>query len=619
MVITQERLERLLQHVQRPGRYVGGEVNAVHKDWDSTPTHVCLAFPDVYDLGMSNLGLAILYDILNRMEGVLAERAYAPWPDLAAAMREARIPLYSLETRHPLAEFDLLGFSLPYEALYTNLLEMLDLAGMPLLSGQRNEQYPLVVVGGHATFNPEPMADFVDAFVIGDGEEAVVDVVRAYRRTRHKSREAQLAALAQVPGIYIPRFYDVAYHPDGTIASMEPNQADAPYPILKRIVPVLPPPPTCQLVPNTSVAHDRGVIEIQRGCTRGCRFCHAGMVARPVRERPPQEILEAVDRILAQTGYEEIALLSLSSADYSRIGELVKALAERHADRHLSISLPSLRIESFSVDLADGVSQARRTGFTFAPEAATERLRAVINKPIPSGQMLEVAQEVFQRGWRTIKLYFMIGLPEEEMADVQAIADLARAVRMEGRKVHGRRAQVNVSVSTFVPKPHTPFQWAPLAPLEEIRAKQQILQKGMRGSGMKISWNDPQMTLIEAVLSRGDRRLGPVVRRAWEQGARFDAWDEWFNYGAWSAAFAETKSDPAFYAHRERTKGEIFPWDHIATGVQKSHLWREWEMSHRAQSRPDCRRRCYGCGILTTFGTLWTPAWGCPSGDIETR
>jgi radical SAM superfamily enzyme YgiQ (UPF0313 family) len=341
------------------------------------------------------------------------------------------------------------------------------------------------------------------------------------------------------------------------------------------------------------------------------------MVTRPVRERPLEEVLEAVDGILAQTGYGEIALLSLSSADYSPIGELVKRLAERYADLHLSISLPSLRIESFSVDLAEGISRGRRTGFTFAPEAGTEQLRARINKPIPTGQMLEVAREVFARGWRTVKLYFMIGLPGETLADVAAIAELARAVRAEGRKVHGRRAQVNVSVGTFVPKPHTPFQWAPLASLEEIRAKQQTLRRSLRGGGLKVSWNEPRMSLLEAVLSRGDRRLGGVVRRAWEQGARFDGWDDWFDWGAWSAALAGEGLDPAFYAHRARGREEVLPWDHIATGMRKAYLWREWELSQQARSRPDCRSQCYGCGILAAFGDLWSPVWACPSGDAE--
>ncbi len=606
------QIERLLLHVQRPGRYVGGEFNAVCKDWDATPTRVCLAFPDVYDLGMSNLGLAILYDILNGLDGVLAERAYAPWPDFAAALRQAGLPLYSLESYHPLADFDLLGFSLPYEVLYTNLLEMLDLAGLPLRSVERDERCPLVIAGGHATFNPEPVADFVDAFVIGDGEEAVVDVVRAVERTRGRSREEQLAALAQVDGVYVPRFYDVSYHADGTLAAITPNRPVAPLPIRRRVVAMLPPPPTRQLVPTIGVAHDRAVIEIQRGCTRGCRFCHAGMVTRPLRERPLEEILTAADALLAQTGYEELALLSLSSADYSHIGELMAALTERYADRHLSLSLPSLRIESFSVDLADGISRGRRTGFTFAPEAGSERLRGVINKPIPAGQMLEVARQVFQRGWQTVKLYFMIGLPGEEPADVQAIADLVLAVRAEGRRLHGRRTQVNVSVNTLIPKPHTPFQWAALAAPDDVRAAQRILQQRLRGGGLALSWSDPRLTLLEAALSRGDRRLGAVVQGAWEHGARFDGWDECFAPDAWSAAFAEACADPAFYAHRARPRDEVFPWDHIHTGVYKAYLWREWEMSQEARSRPDCREQCHGCGILSDLGASWNPTWSCP-------
>jgi len=388
---------------------------------------------------------------------------------------------------------------------------------------------------------------------------------------------------------------------------------EAPLPVLKRVVSSLPPPPTRLIVPTVDVAHNRAAIEIQRGCTRGCRFCHAGMVMRPVRERPMEEVLEAIEAILPQTGFEEVGLLSLSSSDYSDIEELVQAIAERFGDTHLSISLPALRADSFSVTLAEAIAQGRHTGFTFAPEAATERLRAVINKPISTNQILNAAREVFERGWRTIKLYFMIGLPGERMDDVRAIADLARAVRALGRKVHGRRAQVNISVNTFVPKPHTPFQWVGLEPAPSIREKQALLRRELRGRGLKLNYSDPEATLLEATLSRGDRRLGAVVQRAWELGARFDAWDEQRDVGAWMRAFAETGLDPDFYAHRQRSPDEILPWEVTSTGVHKEFLLEEYRRSQRGETVADCREHCHGCGILATYGGGWSAEWRCPS------
>ena len=612
MQIDLTQLERILPTVRKPGRYVGGEYNAAHADWEAVSVRVCLAFPDIYDLGMSNLGLALLYDILNAQPDVLAERAYLPWVDMIAALREVRIPLYSLESKRSLADFDILGFSLPYEQLYTNMLEMLDLAGLPLQATERDESQPLVVAGGHATFNPEPVADFVDGFAIGDGEELALEIVRAWQETRGESRETQLRALARIPGVYVPRFYDVHYNPDGTVAEIQPNTPTAGLPILKRVVSPLPPPPTRLLVPNVDTSHNRAAIEIQRGCTRGCRFCHAGIVMRPVRERPVSQVLQAIEALLPQTGFEEVGLLSLSSSDYSGIAELVQNIGEQFGADHLAISLPALRADSFSVGLAEVIAQGRRTGFTFAPEAATERLRSIINKPISTPQMIETAREVFESGSRTVKLYFMIGLPGERMEDVQGIADLARAVRAEGRKVHGKRTQVNVSVNTFVPKPHTPFQWVGLEPVSSIREKQALLRRKVRGGGLKLSYGDPEATLLEATLSRGDRRLGAVIRRAWELGARFDAWGEQRDLGAWERAFREAGLAPAFYARRERSPGEIFPWEVVATGVRRELLLKEYRRSQEGKLTSDCREQCYGCGVNSTFSSEWAREWYCP-------
>jgi radical SAM family uncharacterized protein len=547
---------------------------------------------------------------------MLAERVFLPWPDMDAALRQAGLPLYSLESKRPLRDFDILGISLPYEQLYSNTLSLLDLAGMPLLAAGRDERYPLVIAGGHATYNPEPMSDFIDLFVIGEGEEIVIEIAEMVHRLRHRAREEQLRSLARIQGVYVPRFYDVSYAAGGTVAGVQPTVEEAQFPVTKRIVPVLPPPPTRFIVPFVRVIHDRASIEIQRGCTRGCRFCHAGMVTRPVRERPVREVLEAVDAILRETGYEEIGLLSLSSSDYGDVQELVTAVADRYRDQHLSISLPSLRIESFSVELADAIKGVRRTGFTFAPEAATEKMRRIINKCVPTQQVLDTAYEVFEHGWRTIKLYFMIGHPSETLEDVQAIVDLARAVLKEGRRVHGKAAQVNVGASTFVPKPHTPFQWVPLDRLENIADKQKLLTRGLRGKGLKLNWTDPEETRLEALLSRGDRRLGRVIHRAWQLGARFDAWNEHFQPEAWSTAMEEAGLDPDFYTHRERPLDEMFPWDHIDVAVRKKFLAEDYVMSQQEETRVDCRDRCFACGILPTFAQLrsQTPAqaWECP-------
>lgn len=630
-----QALERILPWVQKPARYTGGEWNSIVKDWDSTPARLALAFPDIYEIGMSNLGLAILYDILNRQPDVLAERVYAPWTDMEAAMRREGLPLFSLESRRPLRDFDIVGFSLPYEQLYTNALNMLDLASIPLRSAERSPDDPLVIAGGSAAYNPEPVYAFFDAFVIGEGEEAILDVVRVYREWQgaELSRAALLRQLARIPGVYVPSLYDVSYNGDGTLAEVQPTEAGLPFPVVKRFVPRLPPPLTRPIVPYLDIVHNRAGLEIQRGCTRGCRFCLAGMVYRPVRERPLTEVLDGVDDLIEHTGFNEISFLSLSSSDYSRIGDLVEGVMAARGGEGLNIGLPSLRIESFSVDLLEKLARGRRRGgFTFAPEAATDHLRQVINKPIASEAVLQVAEEVFARGWTTIKLYFMVGHPTQTEQDVDAIVGLARKVREIGRHHVGGRVKVRVSVSTLVPKPHTPFQWLPLADEADIRAQIERLRRGLRGRGLDMRWNDPLETLFEAALSRGDRRLADVVQRAWELGARFDAWQEQFSFDTWAQAFAEAGLDPEWYARRPRPVEERLPWDHISTGVRKEFLIEEYRRALHGETTVDCREQCHACGILRQFGKQRQGAvWGCPGpasdqrgrqgdqGDKETR
>jgi radical SAM family uncharacterized protein len=614
----ESRLENILLRVQKPGRYVGGEYNQIVKSWNLVETRVALAFPDLYDIGLPNLGIGILYDILNQQPDILAERAYLPWADMEAQMKKVGIPLFSLESKHSLAAFDIIGITLPYETLYTNALQLLDLAEIPLLSQERNNNHPLVIAGGHSTYNPEPMSAFIDAFVIGEGEEVILEVVRTYQAWKqHRGERVDLLrSLSSISGVYVPSLYVPRYNPDHTIASIEPLIPEAPRKILKRILGKLPPPPTRFFVPNIDVVHNRVAIEIMRGCTRGCRFCHAGMVTRPVRERSVDEIVDAIETALDNTGFEEVALLSLSSSDYTHIHELVQSISTRFDGRHLSISLPSLRIESFSVDLLEQLKGARQGGFTLAPEAATDRMRSVINKPISSEQLLEVAHAIYSRGWLTLKLYFMIGHPSETLEDVHEIANLCRAVLAEGKKTIGRRANLHAGVSTFVPKPHTPFQWIASDTQEQIEAKQALLRNEMRVPGMKLNWTDPHETLLEAWLSRGDRRMSAVIYSAWQNGARFDAWQDQFRFDLWMQAFHENGIDPAFYTHRNRSIDEILPWDHIFTGVSRAYLVNEFQASKDYQLRSDCREQCYACGLLPAFRELrrQNPGadWKCP-------
>ncbi|MBZ0297182.1 MAG: TIGR03960 family B12-binding radical SAM protein [Anaerolineae bacterium] len=609
-------LDRVLLRVEKPGRYVGGEYNSVIKDWDQTDVKVALAFPDIYDLGMSNLGIMILYDQINQQPDMLAERVFSPWVDMEQIMREDDIPLYSLETKHRIRDFDILGISLPYEQLYTNALNILDLADMPVRSRDRDESYPLVIAGGHSCYNPEPMADFIDAFVIGEGEEIIVEIARTMQKMRGKSRTEQLRAIAQIQGMYVPHFYDVTYHPDGTVESTKPNIPEVPARVLKRIVPILPKPFTRFIVPNIDTVHNRAPIEIMRGCTRGCRFCHAGMVTRPVRERTVQEVIDAIAEIMDNTGYEEISLLSLSSSDYRDVHELVSAVHEQYGEYGLSMSLPSLRIETASADLLDKLGDTRRSGFTFAPEAATEKMRNIINKSVGHEQVLEAARAVYSRGWRTIKFYFMIGHPEETIEDVWAIIDLCKAVLREGQKILGNKANVNVGVSTFIPKPHTPFQWVPQDTREQVLKKQNLLKDQIRGHGLHLRWNNLDESEFEGFLSRGDRRLGRVIERAWELGCKFDAWQDHHWHQKWMQAFEEAGLDPKFYSHREREVDEVFPWDHIDAAVHKKFLVEDYLMSIKGETRVDCRDKCFACGILPKFTDTrsQTPAeaWECP-------
>jgi radical SAM family uncharacterized protein len=619
------KLSRILPTVQKPARYTGGELNQVVKPWEAIETRLALVFPDIYDIGMSNLGLAILYDSINRRSDALAERAFVPWVDMESAMRTSGIPLYSLESHHALSTFDIIGFTLPYETLYTNCLNALDLAGIPIRSLDRTDTAPLVIAGGHATFNPEPMHCFVDAFVIGEGEEVIHELIDAYQQWKRRSlsRQQLLISLSSMPGVYVPSLYQVSYQADGTVRSIDISNKKVQFPIQKRIVARLPPPPTNFIVPNIETVHNRVPIEIMRGCTRGCRFCHAGMISRPVRERSVAEIVQAIDVALKRTGFEEIGLLSLSSSDYTHISELIETITSKYAGKSLGISLPSLRIASFSVDLMDLLKDSRHGGFTLAPEAATERMRQIINKPLSNEQLLHTAHQIYSRGWTTIKLYFMIGHPAETQDDVRAIASLCKAVIEEGHKTIGHRARLNVGVSTFIPKPHTPFQWVPCDSIKQIQTKQDLLKQELRHRDIKLTWTNPEVTLLEAWLSRGDRRLAEVVYQAWKNGARFDAWQDRCNFDIWQRAFDTEHLDPFFYSHRPRSLDEEFPWDFISTGVRKKYLIQDFQMSQDSQTREDCRNQCFACGILPTYADLRRTnpgeGWPCPEVKSPSR
>jgi len=593
-------LEPVFARVSKAARYTGGEWNSTVKDWDACDVRVAFAYPDLYDIGMSNMGLGILYDIVNRREGMLAERVFAPWSDMEAIMRAEGIPLWSLETRHPLAEFDVLGFSLSYEGTYTNILNMLDLAGLPVRAEERTDAHPLVICGGSGALNPDALAAHVDLFVLGDGEEVIVEIVdfvRDWKRQGRGARDEMLHRLSKIWGVYVPRFYQPQYNADGTIRAIEPTVEGQPPRVAKRFVQELPPPLTKPIVPFLQTVHDRMAIEIQRGCTQGCRFCQAGMIYRPRLERGPEEVVAAAQELQRNTGYDELSLVSLSSTDHSRIVEIVDGLRDAFGDR-LAISLPSMRVDSFSVRISEAVASRGKHSITFAPEAGTERLRMTINKIVTDDDLYAATENAFKQGWTNVKMYFMVGQPTETHEDVEGIVELAKRVKEIGKRYHGGRTRVRVSTSNFIPKAHTPFQWAQQAVPEVLRPRHRFLRDSLKKAGVAFTWEDPEHSLLEAVLSRGDRRLGAAIERAWRAGARFDAWHEHYDWPRWQRAMEESDLDPAFFAYRERDLGEKFPWSHINIGVSESYLRNEWVKTLRQETTPDCHKQpCNVCGV----------------------
>ena len=606
--------DEILMKIEKPARYIGGEVNSVMKDPEKVDIRFAMCFPDVYEIGMSHLGIQILYDMFNRREDVWCERVYSPWLDLDRVMREEKIPLFALESQDPVKNFDFLGITIQFEMCYTNILQILDLSGIPLHAADRTEEDPFVIGGGPCTYNPEPLADFFDIFYIGEGEtvyDELLDVYKEWKKSG-ESREQFLRRAAGIEGLYVPMFYDAEYNADGTLKSFRPNDPCAPESVKKQVVTdvTAAPYPLSPVVPFIKATQDRVVLEIQRGCIRGCRFCQAGIPYRPKRERNVERLKEYARAILQSTGHEEISLSSLSSSDYSELKELVLFLIDEFRDKGINISLPSLRIDAFSLDVMSRVQDIRKSSLTFAPEAGSQRMRNVINKGLTEEDILDGAGQAFEGGWTKVKLYFMLGLPTETEEDMKEIARLSDRVARRYYEIpkeqrHGK-CQITASSSFFVPKPFTPFQWASMCTAEEYMQKASVVknefQEQLNRKSLKYNWHDAQVTVLEGVMARGDRRISRVIEEAYRLGCLFDSWTESFHNDLWMQAFENTGTDIAFYNLRKREKDELFPWDFIDIGVSRKFLYREWERAMAEEVTPNCRVQCSGCGAAKYGG-----------------
>ncbi len=603
-----KRLKRILPRVQKPARYTGGEYREIIKDKSAVDLRMAFCFPDVYEIGMSNVGMRILYGTINSMEGVWCERVFAPWEDMEREMRENGIPLYALESGDPLSAFDAIGFSIGYEMAYTTVLDMLDLGGIPLHASDRADLLPLVFAGGSSCCNPEPMAEFLDLMVLGEGEQLDNEVLQLLRRAKREGWEKArfLRAAAQIPGVYVPGLYTVSYQPDGTIADITPRDG-APAAVTKRLVTDFEnsPFPTDQIVPSTEIVHDRVNLELFRGCVRGCRFCQAGQIYRPVRSRSSEKLVAQGIEALRASGYQEITLSSLSSSDYRPLGALCDGLLDYCVPRSIGLALPSLRADNFSMDIMQRVQKVRKSGLTFAPEAGTQRLRDAINKNVREEDLLESCRVAFAGGWNNVKLYFMLGLPTETDEDVVGIARIAADVLhcwRENAANKSRGVRITVSTSCFIPKPHTPFQWEKQISREEYLRRVRLLRESINARSVVYNWHDAETSEIECILSRGDRRIGAVIEQVWRSGGRLEAWSDFFRYDRWMDALERAGLDAAFYTTRERSAEERLPWDHIYMGVTKRFLLRERERAYEGVLSPDCRHGCENCGARALNG-----------------